>query len=42
VEFILDTQGRISTPILELLVLLIGFVWIGIWLQGAYSENDDE
>ena len=40
-EFILDTQGRISTPILELLVLLIGFVWIGIWLQGAYSENDD-
>ncbi len=40
-QFILDTQGRISTPILELLVLLIGFVWIGIWLQGAYSENDD-
>ena len=40
-EFIFETQGRIQTPKLELLVLLIGFVWIGIWLQGAYSENDD-
>ena len=40
-EFIFDTQGRIQTPILELLVLVIGFVWIGIWIQGAYPEEDD-
>jgi len=23
-------------------VLLIGFAWIGIWLQGAYSKDKDE
>ncbi len=40
-DFIFDTQGRLATPVVEILVLLIGFVWIGIWLQGAYPEEDD-
>tara|TARA_B100001964_G_C14048495_1_gene515910 strand:+ start:63 stop:197 length:135 start_codon:yes stop_codon:yes gene_type:complete len=33
---------RIPTPVVELVVLLIGFVWVGIWLQGAYPEEDDK
>ena len=41
-DLFLDTQGRLATPVVELLVLLIGFAWIGIWLQGAYSENESE
>ncbi len=32
----------IPTPVVELLVLIIGFVWVGIWLQGAYPEEDDK
>jgi len=32
----------IPTPVFELLVLIIGFVWVGIWLQGAYPEEDDK
>ncbi len=41
-DWILDSQGRMATPVVELVVLLIGFAWIGIWLQGAYSENENE
>ncbi len=41
-DWILDSQGRMATPVVELVVLLIGFAWIGIWLQVAYSEDKDE
>jgi len=42
VDWILDSQGRMATPVVELVVLIIGFAWIGIWLQSAYSENENE
>ncbi len=41
-DWILDSQGRMATPVVELVVLLIGFAWRGIWLQGAYSKDKDE
>ncbi len=32
---------QIPTPVVELIVLLLGFAWVGIWLQGAYPDEDE-
>ncbi len=40
-DWFLDTQGRLATPVVELIFLLVGFVWVGLWIQGAYPEDED-
>lgn len=40
-DWILDSQGRLATPVVEILILAMGFAWIGIWLQGADTDEEE-
>ncbi len=40
-DWIFDGQGRLATPVVELLILLMGFAWVGLWLQNAYPDDEN-